>query len=56
MLDSIDRFVAEALSKNIALTLVNHPQGVHGFDTRPADGWLGAGLTRSIVHVRHVMF
>ncbi len=37
MLDSIDRFVAEGLSKNIALTLVNHPQGVHGFDNQNDD-------------------
>jgi acetyl esterase/lipase len=37
MSDSIDRFVAEALSKNIALTLVNHPQGVHGFDNQNDD-------------------
>ena len=34
MLDSIDRFVAEALSKNIALTLVNHPQGVPASTTK----------------------
>ena len=37
MLDSIDRFVAEALSKDIALTFVNHPQGVHGFDNQNDD-------------------
>jgi acetyl esterase/lipase len=37
MLDSIDRFATEALSKNIALTLVNHPQGVHGFDNQNDD-------------------
>jgi acetyl esterase/lipase len=37
MLDSIDRFEAEALSKDIALTLVNHPQGVHGFDNQNDD-------------------
>jgi acetyl esterase/lipase len=37
MRDSIDRFVSEALSKNIALTLVNHPQGVHGFDNQNDD-------------------
>src|SRR5207244_4578400 len=37
MLDSIDRFVSEALSKNTALTLVNHPQGVHGFDNQNDD-------------------
>lgn len=35
--DSIDRFVNEALAKNIALTLMNHPQGVHGFDNQNDD-------------------
>jgi acetyl esterase/lipase len=35
--DSIDRFVKEALAKNIALTLANHPQGVHGFDNQNDD-------------------
>ena len=35
--DSIDRFVNEALGKNIALTLMNHPQGVHGFDNQNDD-------------------
>ena len=35
--DSIDRFVTEALVKNIALTLMNHPQGVHGFDNQNDD-------------------
>ena len=37
MLDSIDRFVSEALAKNIALTFLNHPQGVHGFDNQNDD-------------------
>jgi acetyl esterase/lipase len=35
--DSIDRFVSEALAKNVALTLMNHPQGVHGFDNQNDD-------------------
>ena len=35
--DSIDRFVKEALTKNIALNLMNHPQGVHGFDNQNDD-------------------
>jgi acetyl esterase/lipase len=35
--DSIDRFVKVALTKNIALTLMNHPQGVHGFDNQNDD-------------------
>lgn len=37
MNDSIDRFVREALAKNAALTFVNHPQGVHGFDNQTDD-------------------
>jgi acetyl esterase/lipase len=35
--DSIDRFVKEALVRNIAITLANHPQGVHGFDNQNDD-------------------
>jgi len=35
--DSIDRFVKDALENNIALTLANHPQGVHGFDNQNDD-------------------
>ena len=35
--DSIDRFVREALVRNIALTFMNHPQGVHGFDNQNDD-------------------
>jgi acetyl esterase/lipase len=35
--DSIDRFANEALAKNIMLTFMNHPQGVHGFDNQNDD-------------------
>jgi acetyl esterase/lipase len=35
--DSIDRFVKEALARNIAFNLANHPQGVHGFDNQNDD-------------------
>jgi acetyl esterase/lipase len=35
--DSIDRFVTEALARNIAFNLANHPQGVHGFDNQNDD-------------------
>src|SRR5262249_15554726 len=35
--NSIDRFVTEALARNITLTLANHPQGVHGFDNQNND-------------------
>jgi dienelactone hydrolase len=34
---SIDRFVREALAANVDLTLLNHPRGHHGFDTRDDD-------------------
>lgn len=35
--DALDRFAAEALALNIPLTLVNHPQGIHGFDNQNDD-------------------
>jgi len=37
MNDSIDRFIREALTNNIALTVANHPTGVHGFDNQNDD-------------------
>jgi len=37
MNDSIDRFIREALAKNVALTVANHPNGVHGFDSQTND-------------------
>ena len=35
--DSIDRFIREAVSKNVALSFANHPQGVHSFDSQNDD-------------------
>jgi len=37
MLDSIDRFIMEALAKSIALNFANHPTGAHGFDNQNDD-------------------
>jgi acetyl esterase/lipase len=37
MNDSIDRFVREAVRQNAAVTLYNHPRGVHGFDNQTPD-------------------
>jgi acetyl esterase/lipase len=37
MNESIDRFVREAVAKNAAVTLYNHPRGVHGFDNQTND-------------------
>jgi acetyl esterase/lipase len=35
--DSIDRFVAQALARNLSITLANHTTGVHGFDNQNDD-------------------
>ena len=37
MNDSIDRFISEALKRNASITVANHPQGVHGFDSQNDD-------------------
>lgn len=37
MNDSIDRFIGEAISKNVSIIVANHPQGVHGFDNQTDD-------------------
>lgn len=37
MNDSIDRFINAALAKNIMLTFMNHPNGIHGFDNQTND-------------------
>lgn len=37
MNDSIDRFIREAIARNAALTVMNHPQGAHGFDNSNDD-------------------
>jgi acetyl esterase/lipase len=45
MNDSIDRFIREAISKNLSLSLINHPTGVHGFDNQNDDD-----RSREIIH------
>jgi len=35
--ESVDRFVAEALRRNVVLDFVNHPAGEHGFDAGTRD-------------------
>ena len=37
MNDSIDRFIREAIARNAAVTVYNHPHGVHGFDNQTDD-------------------
>lgn len=45
---TLDRFVARALERNLALTLVNHPEGPHAFDLLD-DGATSRQVVRSIV-------
>jgi len=42
--ESIDRFVAGALARNLPVTLVNHPEGPHAFDL-----FLDTGMSREII-------
>ncbi|HEY2736806.1 MAG TPA: hypothetical protein VGK45_00285, partial [Thermoanaerobaculia bacterium] len=42
--DSIDRFVAGALARNLPVTLVNHPEGPHAFDL-----FLDTEMSREII-------
>ncbi len=37
LLPGLDRFAAEALGRNVALVLYNHPDGEHGFDNQAGD-------------------
>ncbi len=37
MNDSIDRFIARAIRENANVTVMNHPEGVHGFDNQNDD-------------------
>lgn len=37
LLDSVDRFAAEALKRNVPVTVMNHPSGSHGFDNQVDD-------------------
>ena len=37
MNDSIDRFIARAIRENAQVTVMNHPEGVHGFDNQNDD-------------------
>ena len=51
----LDHFVAGALAANLPLTLMNHPEGVHGFDNQNDDARsreiLGAAITFARSHL-----
>ena len=44
LLDSVDRFVAEALVRGVPITFMNHPEAPHAFDNQ-----LNDDRTREIV-------
>lgn len=48
MNDSIDRFVSQALAKNVLLNFANHPNGVHSFDNQ-TDGERSREIVRAAI-------
>lgn len=52
MNDSIDRFIREALARNIAFTVANHPRGVHAFDNQTDDG-MSREIIRASIDFMH---
>jgi hypothetical protein len=53
MNNSIDRFVAHALTRNADITLLNHPAGVHGFDNQNDDARSREIIKTSIAFMQH---
>jgi acetyl esterase/lipase len=51
--DGLDRFVAGALAANVPLTLMNHPEGVHGFDNQNEDARSREILSAAITFARN---
>ncbi|MGE5673936.1 MAG: alpha/beta hydrolase family protein [Mycobacterium leprae] len=51
--ESIDRFVAEGLSRNHPLTLVNAPEAPHAFDIRSDAGWARAIIRQTLAFMVH---
>jgi acetyl esterase/lipase len=50
---SLDGFVAEALSKNVPLELMNHPSGPHAFDVLDDDARSRQIIARALEFVRN---
>lgn len=49
---AIDRMIAAALQKNVAVEVINHPTGEHGFDRNPSDPYAISTMRRAIEFVR----
>ena len=50
---TIDRFVVEALARNVPLELMNHPSGQHGFDVLDDDARSREIIARTIGFLKH---
>jgi len=46
--DTLDRFVADALSRNLPVTMTNHPEGAHAFDLLD-DGLITRGIVGEVL-------
>lgn len=51
--ESLDRFVAGAIARNMPVTFVNHPSGAHAFDLDDADSFGAEIIRRSIDFVAY---
>ena len=51
--DALDRFVSAALAANACITLVNHPDGAHGFDNQSDNDRTREILRSAIEFARH---
>jgi acetyl esterase/lipase len=49
---NLDRFVAEALAKNLSIEVMNHATGRHGFDIIDANGRSGEIIRRALEFLR----
>lgn len=50
--DSIDRFISEAIARNAAIDVANHPDGVHGFDNQNDDARSREIIRRAIEFIK----
>ena len=48
----LDRFVGDAVARDVPLALLRHPTGVHGFDARTDDAWSRAIVAATLAFAR----
>ena len=50
--EPLDRFLAEAVAKNLSIEVMNHPEGHHGFDSLDADARSREIVKRALEFIR----